>query len=94
VDTGFNGTLSLPSKLITELGLRLQTQGLAVLADGSERSFDVYEALILWHGRLLRILVGAIESAPLLGMSLLHGSELTIQIIEGGELAIRDLGFS
>lgn len=94
VDTGFTGTLSLPSKLIAELGLRLRTQGRAVLADGSERSFDVYEALIFWNGRLLRIPVGAVENAPLLGMSLLHGSELAIQIVEGGEVTIRELGFS
>jgi clan AA aspartic protease len=92
VDTGFNGFLSLPSTLIAELGLRRRTQGRGMLADGTEKSFDVYEALILWDGRLLRIPIGEIENIPLLGMSLLHGSELAIQVIEGGEVAIRELG--
>jgi len=94
VDTGFNGSLSLPSTLIAALGLRLRTQGRGVLADGTEKSFGVYEALILWDGRLLRIPVGEIENILLLGMSLLCGSELAIQVIEGGEVAIRDLGSS
>ncbi|MEO6193644.1 MAG: clan AA aspartic protease [Thermoanaerobaculia bacterium] len=94
IDTGFNGALSLPSTLIAELGLRLRTQGLGVLADGTERTFDIYEALVLWNGRLLRVPVGEIENTPLLGTSLLHGSELAIQIIEGGEVAIRELGSS
>jgi clan AA aspartic protease len=94
VDTGFNGSLSLPSTLIAELGLRLRTQGRGVLADGTEKSFAVYEALILWDGRLLRIPVGEIENTPLLGMSLLYGSELAIQVMEGGEVVIRDLGSS
>lgn len=94
VDTGFNGALSLPLKLIAELGLRLRMQSPGVLADGSKKFFDIYEALVLWNGRLLRIPVGCVENAPLMGMSLLHGSELAIQIREGGEVAIRDLDFS
>jgi clan AA aspartic protease len=91
LDTGFNGSLVLPPELIEELGLRRTTDGRAVLADGSKKFFDIYEALIFWDGRLLRILVGAVDNTPLLDMSLLHGSELAIQVVEGGEVFVRDL---
>jgi clan AA aspartic protease len=91
LDTGFNGALALPPDLIGELGLRLKTRGSAVLADGTEISLDVHEALISWDGRLLRVLVGAANSDPLLGMALLHGHELAVRVVEGGEVLIKRL---
>jgi clan AA aspartic protease len=94
VDTGFNGALTLPSDLIAKLGLRLKTRMWGMLADGRADLFDVYEALIFWNGRLRRISVNAAESDPLLGMSLLQGNELAIQVVDGGEVFIRELGFS
>jgi clan AA aspartic protease len=94
VDTGFSGTLVLPSELIEELGLRRRYEGSAILADGSQRFFDVYEALIFWNSRVWRIPVGVMDSAPLMGMSLLRGSELAIQVVEGGEVFIRELDVS
>ena len=94
VDTGFNGCLSLPLEIIDELGLEFQSKGVGELADGSKKSFGIYEALVFWNGRLLRIPVGALDSAPLLGMTLLHGSELAIQVFAGGEVMIRELGSS
>ncbi len=94
LDTGFNGALALPPDLIAELGLRFKYRGLAALADGTEIFLDVHEALISWNGRLLRVLVGAAENDPLLGMALLYGHELTMQVVEGGEVLIQELGYS
>jgi clan AA aspartic protease len=94
VDTGFNGALTLPFDLIARLDLLFKTRIWGMLADGREDLFDVYEALILWNGRLLRIPVKAIDSDPLLGMSLLYGSELAIQVVEGVEVSIRESGIS
>jgi len=91
LDTGFNGALALPPHLIGELGLRLKTRGSAALADGTEISLDIYEAMISWDGRLLRVLVGAADNDPLLGMALLHGHELALQVVEGGEVLIKEL---
>lgn len=91
VDTGFNGALTLPPDVIATLGLHLQSRAPGVLADGSESSFDIYEALILWSGRMLRISVGSADSEPLLGMSLLYGHDLTIQVIESGAVAIHEI---
>jgi clan AA aspartic protease len=91
VDTGFSGALSLPQEMVAELELLPQGRMLGVLADGSEAFFPLYQAILLWHGTLHVIYVSAVESDPLLGMGMLHGSELSMQIVEGGEVAIRDL---
>ena len=50
VDTGFDGSISLPPALIASLRLRWKRFGRALLADGSESLFDVYEAKVLWDG--------------------------------------------
>lgn len=91
VDTGFSGALSLPRRIVDELGLLPQGRMLGVLADGSEAFFPLYQAILFWHGALHVIYVSVVESDPLLGMGMLHGSELAMQVVEGGEVAIRDL---
>lgn len=89
VDTGFNGWLSLPLDLITQLNLRWKRRGRAVLGDGSECVFDVYEAVVVWDGILLSIPVDEADSEPLLGMSLMEGYQLTMQVFEGGQVELR-----
>jgi len=91
IDTGFNGYLTLPPDLIKELGLPFRRNGRAVLGDGSEITFDIYEAVILWDGRPRRVSVDAADTDPLLGTGLLSGHELSVQFIEGGEALIRSL---
>ena len=55
VDTGFNGFVSLPQTLVTELGLPFLTNESAMLADGSMVRFSVHEATTLWDSRPRRI---------------------------------------
>src|SRR2546423_1240800 len=80
VDTGFNGSLTLPSSLIESLGLPWRTQGSAVLADGSLHRFDIHAAVVLWDGNTRIILVEAAETEPLVGMALLIGYGLHIEV--------------
>ena len=84
VDTGFNGWLSLPPDLITELGLKWKRRGRAILGDGSECVFNVYEAVLVWDGEFLTIPVDEADSEPLIGMSLMEGYQLTVQVFEEG----------
>jgi clan AA aspartic protease len=91
VDTGYNGSLTLPSDLVTVLGLPFRRRGRAILADGSENFFDIYEASVALNEELHPIPVDAADSEPLLGMSLLHGHELTIQVVENGSVNIKKL---
>jgi len=89
VDTGFDGWLSLPSALISRLQLAWDRRGRAVLADGSESIFDIYKAKVIWDDRFLDIPVDEADSDPLLGMSLMEGYELTVQVTDGGTVTLK-----
>jgi clan AA aspartic protease len=88
VDTGFNGWLSLPSDLIAELNLEWKRRGRAVLGDGTECVFDVYEAVVVWDGNMLTIPIDEADSEPLVGMSLMEGYQLTVQVFDGGHVEL------
>jgi clan AA aspartic protease len=91
VDTGFTGHLVLPSALVGELGLPLRGVRDSFLADGSLVSLDAYRVGVEWDGRVRVVLALAAEGGPLLGMSLLRGSEIRIEAVDGGEVVIRPL---
>jgi clan AA aspartic protease len=91
IDTGYNGALTLPPYLVAELGLPFRIRSSATLGDGSTSLFDVHDGTVRWNGRSRRIAVDVADTEPLLGMALLYGCELMIQVIEGGELSIREM---
>lgn len=92
VDTGFNGFLTLPPVLVTALGLTRLSRGRALLANGSEELFDIYGVTVLWDGQLRYVEADAVDTTPLVGMSLLEGYNLHIQVEEGGQVAIQVSG--
>ena len=88
LDTGFNGTLPLPTDLIVTLKLPWRTRGGAILADGREEMFDIYAATVIWDGKSRRILVEAVESLPLVGMRLLADYDVRLRVQPGGMVHI------
>jgi clan AA aspartic protease len=91
IDTGYNGYLTLPSHLVPGLRLRFAGHRRGTLADGSVTVLDVYVAVVIWHGREQEVLVSQAAGAPLVGMSLLQGSRMTMDVVEGGDIAIYEL---
>jgi clan AA aspartic protease len=91
VDTGYDGALTLSSHLVAELRLPFRTRASALLGDGSRTLYDVHDGIVLWNGQPRRVAVDVVETDSLLGMALLYGQELTIQVIEGGAVWIRDM---
>lgn len=91
IDTGFDGSLALPSAIINALGLPWRRRGRALLADGRETLFDIYEATIIWDGEPRRLAVDAVDAAPLIGMRLLEGYELRIEVVCGGSVVVKRL---
>lgn len=91
IDTGFSGSLTLPSSVIAALGLPFRRRARAILADGNASLFNIFEATILWDGKSRRIGVHAADTDPLIGMTLLHGYQLTVQVIENGKVIIEQL---
>ena len=91
VDTGFTGHLVLPSALVGELGLPLRGVRDSFLADGSLVSLDAYRVGVEWDDGVRVVPALAAEGGPLVGMSLLRGSEIRIEAVDGGEVVIRPL---
>lgn len=91
IDTGFNGYLTLPGPLIGLLGLVYHSQAVAMLADGSTIPLRKYEARVEWEGGERDVLVLEADGGPLLGMSLLYGSRVTLDVVDGGAVTITSL---
>ena len=69
IDTGFNGTLSLPPEVITSLGLLLRGSRYVTLGDGSTVLLHIYRATVIWDGQPRPVQVMATENVALIGMS-------------------------
>ena len=91
IDTGFTGSITLPGDLIRLLDLAQQGTSLATLADGQVVEFNIYRARAAWHGQQRGVVVFESESEPLLGMTMLKGSKLTLEAREGGEVTIEEM---
>lgn len=89
VDTGYSGFLTLPTTLVTELGLPFAYMGQAILANDAQVDFDVHYVTVLWDGQPREIEADATGSTPLIGMLLLDRHDLNIEVVDGGRVAIR-----
>ena len=91
IDTGYTASLTLPPALIAAMGLHWRSLDRGTLADGSECLVDVYEAKVVWDGKLREILVDEADVDPLVGMRLLKGYELRMQVRPRGRVTIKRL---
>jgi clan AA aspartic protease len=91
IDTGYNGYLTLPSHLITAHQFSFAGYRRAALADGSSVILDVYLATVVWHAKQQEVVVVQAEGTPLVGMSLLRGSRMTMDVIDDGDVVIDEL---
>ena len=89
IDTGFNGFLTLPPSLVAELGLVYRDRGRAILADGSEAFFDIYDVAVLWDTNLRNTRASAADTTPLVGMRMLDRHSLYVEIEDGGRVVIQ-----
>ena len=89
VDTGFNGWLTLTRDLVDELDLTSYGHRPSFLANGTRTLMGIFSALVLWSGQYRPVLIHQVESGrPLVGTSMLENSCLTIDMLEGGRVAI------
>jgi clan AA aspartic protease len=91
VDSGFTASLTLPATMVTALGLVRQSGSSAVLADGSVRQFDICAAEMEWRGTWRSVLVSVVGNESLLGMRLLSGHKLGMEVVPGGVVEILPL---
>ena len=91
LDTGFAGYMTLPPESIHQLGLPSVGQRTFELANGELFEFQVYLGPVSWHGRPSDALVLQSDSVPLLGMTLLWDSRVTMDAVNDGEVTIEEL---
>lgn len=91
IDTGYTSSLTLPPEMIADLNLKWRSVDAAILADGSECLFDVYEAKLDWDGKVRGVLIDEANSDPLVGMRLLRGYEIKMQVRSKGKITIERL---
>jgi clan AA aspartic protease len=91
IDTGFDGALTLHSAVAAALDLPRVNSGRALLADGSETSFPIHRAVVDWGGSRRDINVHVADTVCLLGMGMLDGHELRMEIVPDGDVRITPL---
>lgn len=90
VDTGYNGFLTLPQDLVTELSLVYRDRGRAILANGSEVFFDTYDVAVLWDNRLRNTRASVANTTPhVQAMALLDRHSLYVGVENGGRVVIQ-----
>ena len=88
IDTGYNGYLTLPSTTITALGLPTFGQRTVTLGDGRDVLLGVHEVTVIWDDQPRAVQVLATDGGAILGMSLLYGYRIIMDVVDGGAVAI------
>ena len=91
LDTGFNGFLTLPPSLISDLALPFVGTTRATLRDGSTVPDDGGLINVQANRKERLVLTLASESGVLVGMSMLFGHRVTLDVRDGGLVRIEAL---
>ncbi|MDQ3814135.1 MAG: clan AA aspartic protease [Armatimonadota bacterium] len=91
IDTGFTGFLCLPHSLASAFALPFHSDTFGILGDGSRVRLSLYEATVVWDGQDKSILVLEAEGGALIGMALLHGFRVVLDVVDGGSVTIEAL---
>ena len=75
--------------MIAVPGFTWQRFGHAILADGSESTFNIYEGIVLWDGQSVTIRIDELDADSLVGMSLMYGYELVLPVLDGATFTQR-----
>ncbi len=88
IDTGFTDYFTLPASMIAELQLPSREGVEFTLADGNFVMFQTYTLVVVWDGLEKSIPVLATEGGSLVGMSLLYGYRVVMDVIDGGSVTV------
>lgn len=88
LDTGYDGFLTLPRSLIEELGLSLIGPARAALGDGNEVSMNLFLGAVEWDDGIRDVLILEAEGGILVGMAMLFGCRMIMDVEEDGPISI------
>ena len=88
IDTGFDGALSLPPALIAELGLPYSRQVSSLTFSGEPVEFPSHDAIVVLGTYQQGVACLGADIPPLVGMGLLDGFDLFIEIKDNGSVIL------
>ena len=88
IDTGFSEYLTLPVELIIGLELRRSRYTTLTLADNRRVVVPTYKILVEWDGVQRLVEVAELEGVALIGMQMMRGYHLGMDVVEGGAVTI------
>ncbi|MDE2837932.1 MAG: hypothetical protein OXL97_10575 [Chloroflexota bacterium] len=91
LDTAFIGTVSLPHSSIERLGLTDPSTEAVTFANGETEECNIYLATAIWGGERYSVSVYELGPEPLIGMELLNGSHVSMDVYEDGPISIEPL---
>jgi clan AA aspartic protease len=91
VDTGFTEALLVPMEIIEECGYEYAEDIDFLMGNGVSELLPAFRGVVVWHGVDIDLFVVASQAGPLLGMRLLEGSRLAMDVLDGGSVTIQPL---
>ncbi len=91
IDTGFTGELMLSGDLIDRLEIPRVGELPITLGDGSEVYVSLYLTIVVWHSEKRIVQTLRTDGNSLVGMSLLFGNRLILDVVTDGEVSIEIL---
>lgn len=91
LDTGYTEYLTLPPPMIADLGLPYQYSLPMYLADDNPIRVRVFDGVARWKDQERHIPVQETEGDVLLGMSLLYGARLVVEVLDGGDVTVSEI---
>jgi clan AA aspartic protease len=89
VDTGFDGLLTVSPDLVTRLQLPFGMARSYEIGDGRRVEFDIHRATVLWDGKERQVDAVVTTGGVLVGMAMLKGFHLFVDVVDGGEVLIQ-----
>lgn len=91
IDSGFDGYLTLTPELMARLQFPFGVSRVYELGDGREVEFILRKATLAWNGSERTVDALETDGGILVGMSLLSGYRVCMDVVDGGSVIVEDL---
>jgi predicted aspartyl protease len=91
VDTAYEGDLTLPQSMLARVEASYIGDRPIRLADGTLRDRAYYRLVLDWDEEERIVEIAEMENSPLLGVELMAGYLLQVEITDGGEVSLEPL---
>jgi len=88
IDTGYDGILTITPDIAAALQSPFRETRTYELGNGELVDFPIHDVTLMWDEQTRNVAAIVTSGGVLVGMSLLHGFTLFIDVIDGGEIRI------